>query len=70
MSTRQLYLTLSIKILIHDLQRYGVVKDKDLAKFEVNLIESTFLNGEPVVSSSGKEAKVIIGKGKTRNVLG
>ena len=55
---------------IHDLQRYGVVvKDKDLAKFEVNLVESTFLNGEPVVSSSGKEAKVIIGKGKTRNVL-
>ena len=27
------------------------------------------MNGEPVVSSSGKEAKVIIGEGKTRNVL-
>jgi len=55
---------------IHDLGKYGVVvKDKDLAKFKVNLIESTFLNGEPVVSSSGKESKVIIGKGKTRNVL-
>ena len=54
----------------HDYGKYGtVVKDKDLAKFKVNLIESSFLNGEPVVSSSGKEAKVIIGKGKTRNVL-
>ena len=46
-----------------------VVKDKDLAKFKVNLIESTFLNGEPVVSSSGQESRVIIGKGKTRNIL-
>ena len=55
---------------IHDLGKYGVVvKDRDLAKFKVNLIESTFLNGEPVVSSSGKESRVIIGKGKTRNVL-
>jgi hypothetical protein len=55
---------------VHDLGKYGVVvKDKDLAKFKVNLIESTFLNGEPVVSSSGKESRVIIGKGKTRNVL-
>ena len=55
---------------IHDLAKYGVVvKDQDLAKFKVNLIESTFLNGEPVVSSSGNEAKVIIGKGKTRNIL-
>ena len=54
----------------HDFGKYGTVsKDKDLAKFTVNLIESSFLNGEPVVSSSGKEAKVIIGKGKTRNVL-
>ena len=53
-----------------DLGKYGVViKDKDLAKFKVNLIESEFLNGEPVVSSSGKESKVIVGKGKTRNVL-
>ena len=55
---------------VHDLQKYGVVvKDKDLAKFKVNLIESSFLNGEPVVSSSGHESRVIIGKGKTRNVL-
>jgi len=55
---------------IHDFERYGVVvKDKDLAKFKVNLIESTFLNGEPVVSSSGQESRVIIGKGKTRNIL-
>jgi len=55
---------------IHDLGKYGVVvKDKDLAKFKVNLVESTFLNGEPVISSSGKEAKVVIGQGKTRNVL-
>ena len=54
----------------HDFGKYGtVVKDQDLAKFEVKLIESTFLNGEPVVSSSGKEAKVVEGKGKTRNVL-
>ena len=54
----------------HDFAKYGTVtKDKDLAKFKVNLIESTFLNGEPVVSSSGKEAKVVEGKGKTRNVL-
>ena len=53
-----------------DLGKYGVViKDKDLAKFKVNLIESKFLNGEPVVSSSGKESRVIVGKGKTRNVL-
>jgi len=55
---------------VHDLGKYGVVvKDKDLAKFKVNLIESTFLNGEPVVSSSGQESRVIIGKGKTRNTL-
>ena len=54
----------------HDFAKYGTVtRDQDLAKFKVNLIESTFLNGEPVVSSSGKEAKVIIGEGKTRNVL-
>ena len=54
----------------HDLAKYGVVvKDDDLAKFRVNLVESSFLNGEPVVSSSGREAKVIIGDGKTRNVL-
>ena len=54
----------------HDLGKYGVVvKDKNLAKFKVSLIESTFLNDEPVVSSSGKESTVIIGKGKTRNVL-
>ena len=55
---------------VHDLGKYGVVvKDKDLAKFKVNLTESTFLNGEPVVSSSGKESRVLKGKGKTRNVL-
>ena len=54
----------------HDLARYGtVVKDKDLAKFKVNLIESSFLNGEPIVSSSGEEANVVIGKSKTRNIL-
>ena len=54
----------------HDFAKYGTVsKDQDLAKFKVNLIESSFLNGEPVVSSSGKEAKVVIGKGKTRNIL-
>ena len=54
----------------HDFQKYGVViRDQDLAKFKVNLIESSFLTGEPVVSSSGKEAKVIVGDGKTRNVL-
>ena len=55
---------------IHDFKKYGSVsKDKDLAKFTVNLVESTFLNGEPVVSSSGASANVIHGKGKTRNVL-
>ena len=27
------------------------------------------MNGEPVVSSSGQESRVIIGKGKTRNIL-
>ena len=55
---------------LHDFARYGtVVKDIDLAKFKVNLIESSFLNDEPVVSSSGKQARVVIGKGKTRNVL-
>ena len=55
---------------LHDFGKFGTVtKDKDIAKFEVKLIESTFLNGEPVVSSSGKEANVVIGKGKTRNVL-
>jgi len=55
---------------VHDFGKYGVVvKDKDLAKFKVNLIESTFLNGEPIVSSSGEESRVIIGKGKTRNTL-
>ena len=54
----------------YDLGKYGVVvKDKDLAKFKVTLIESSFLNGEPIVSSSGKESRVILGKGKTRNVL-
>ena len=54
----------------HDFEKYGVViMDQDLAKFKVNLIESTFLTGEPVVSSSGKEAQVIVGDGKTRNVL-
>tara|TARA_B100001093_G_scaffold361775_1_gene346519 strand:+ start:11008 stop:19293 length:8286 start_codon:yes stop_codon:yes gene_type:complete len=54
----------------HDLGKYGTVsRDKDLAKFTVNLIESTFLNGEPIVSSSGSEAEVVKGKGKTRNVL-
>ena len=55
---------------IHDFGKYGTVsKDKDLAKFTVNLVESSFLNGEPVVSSSGASANVIQGKGKTRNVL-
>ena len=55
---------------VHDFGKYGVVvKDDDLAKFKVNLVESSFLNGEPVVSSSGREARVIIGDGKTRNVL-
>ena len=55
---------------IHDQQKYGVVvRDQDLAKFKVNLIESKFLNGEPVVSSSGFEANVVNGKGKTRNIL-
>ena len=35
----------------HDFAKYGTVsKDQDLAKFKVNLIESSFLNGEPVVS--------------------
>ena len=54
----------------HDFEKYGVVvRDKDLAKFRVVLVESSFLNGEPVVSSTGAEAEVIIGKGKTRNVL-
>ena len=55
---------------LHDFARFGTIsKDNDIAKFEVKLIESKFLNGEPVVSTSGNEAKVVIGKGKTRNVL-
>tara|TARA_B100001113_G_scaffold48198_1_gene34702 strand:+ start:13 stop:8304 length:8292 start_codon:yes stop_codon:yes gene_type:complete len=55
---------------LHDFAKFGTVsKDDDIAKFEVKLIESTFLNGEPVVSTTGNEARVIIGKGKTRNVL-
>jgi len=55
---------------LHDFGKFGTVtKDKDIAKFKVKLIESTFLNGEPVVSSSGREANVVKGKGKTKNVL-
>ncbi len=54
----------------HDYEKYGTVSaDKDLAKFTINLVESQFLNGEPVTSSSGGQAEVIKGIGKTRNVL-
>ena len=54
----------------HDYKKYGTVSlDKNLAKFTVNLVESKFLNGEPVTSSGGGEAEVVKGIGKTRNVL-
>ena len=54
----------------HDYEKYGTVsRDKDLAKFTVSLIESEFLTGEPVTSSSGGEGIVVSGKGKNRNVL-
>jgi len=55
---------------MHDYAKYGTVtNDKDLAKFKVSLVESEFLNGEPVTSSSGGVAEVVKGIGKTRNVL-
>ena len=54
----------------HNYLKYGTVtKDSDLAKFKVNLVESTFLNGEPVTSTGGGIAEVVKGVGKTRNVL-
>ena len=54
----------------HDYQKYGTVSnDKDLAKFKLNLVESEFLNGEDVISSSGAQAIVVQGEGKTKNVL-
>ena len=54
----------------HDKGKFGTVtRDEDLAKFKVNLVESTFLNGEPVTSSGGGVAEVVKGVGKTRNVL-
>ena len=54
----------------HDYQKYGTVSNnKDLAKFKLNLVESEFLTGEPVVSSSGYEGIVVKGEGKTKNVL-
>ena len=55
---------------VHNYLKYGTVSlDRDLAKFRVNLIESTFLNGEPVTSTGGGVAEVVKGVGKTRNVL-
>ena len=54
---------------IHDSGNYGTVANKkDIAQFDLTLIESVFVNNE-VIYSGNNEAKVILGDGKTTNVL-
>jgi len=54
---------------VHDNGNYGTVANKkDIAQFDLTLIESVFVNNE-IIYSGDNEARVILGDGKTTNVL-
>ena len=54
---------------VHDYGSYGTVANKkDIAQFDLTLIESVFVNNE-IIYSGDNEARVILGDGKTTNVL-
>jgi len=54
---------------VHDNGNYGTVcNKKNIAQFELTLKESQFVNNETVYSGSN-EAQVVLGDGKTTNVL-
>ena len=54
---------------VHDKGIYGTVANKkDIAQFELTLIESEFVNNE-VIYNKNSEARVVLGDGKTKNVL-
>lgn len=53
----------------HDYGNYGTVANKkDIAQFDLTLKESVFVNNE-IIYNGGNEARVILGDGKTTNVL-
>ena len=53
----------------HDYGSYGTVANKkDIAQFNLTLVESVFVNNE-IIYSGDNEARVILGDGKTTNVL-
>ena len=53
----------------HDYGNYGTVSNKkDIAQFDLTLKESVFVNNE-IIYNGGNEARVILGDGKTTNVL-
>ena len=54
---------------IHDGGNYGTVANKrNIAQFELSLIESKFVNNE-IIYNNNSEARVVLGDGKTKNVL-
>ena len=54
---------------IHDSEKYGtVVNKKNIAQFDLTLVESEFVNNE-IIYNDNSEARVVLGDGKTKNVL-
>ena len=54
---------------VHDFGNYGTVANKkNIAQFELSLIESEFVNNE-IIYNDSSEARVVLGDGKTKNVL-